>query len=243
MNNKNKFYSQFGEDLILNNIFSNKNKGLCIEVGANDGLKHSNTAFFESIGWDCILIEPNPELNKDLKKNRPNSIIHNYALSDNEGVIDLFIATGEKFSHGVSTVCGDINSLNNEDKYGFKYISKLVKKTTLNSLLELSLKSRKQIDFVTIDVEGHELEVLKGFDLGKWKPYIILVEDNSNCTDKKVCNFLLKNGYRPFKRTGVNDWYCLKNNKEFGLFESFLKYNLIYILKRLKHLLRSKFNI
>ena len=56
------FHSQFDEDRILNGIFAGKSPGICVEVGANDGVHGSNTLFFEKLGWQCVLIEPNPML-------------------------------------------------------------------------------------------------------------------------------------------------------------------------------------
>jgi len=64
-----KSYSQFGEDLILHReFFRDTEKGICIEVGAVDGVMMSNTLFFEERGWLCICIEANPFMFEDLKR-------------------------------------------------------------------------------------------------------------------------------------------------------------------------------
>lgn len=70
------------------------------------------------------------------------------------------------------------------------------------------------IDFISIDVEGHELEVLKGFSLRKYNPRIVLIEDNSNQTNFAVQIHMKSNGYELFNRTGVNDWYVKQCDKE-----------------------------
>ena len=61
------YYSQFGEDRILDRLFRGKRKGFCVEVGANNGVDGSTTLHFEELGWDCILVEPNPTLCRELR--------------------------------------------------------------------------------------------------------------------------------------------------------------------------------
>ena len=204
------YYSQFGEDRILAEIFKKKNQGLCIEVGANDGVNDSNTMYFESIGWNCILIEPNPVLCKMIRASR-NATLVEVAASDKNGETSLFVAEGAERAHGVSTINSAEEALNKIKSYGFTYSEVKVNTRTLNDILE-SLKIDRQIDFVSVDVEGHELEVLKGFSIERWKPAVILVEDNTNFHNTVVSNYLRNFGYMPFKRTGVNDWYAHNTN-------------------------------
>ena len=97
------YYSQFGEDKILAEIFNGKSNGLCIEVGANDGVNDSTTMYFEKIGWKCILLEPNPDLCKLIRVAR-NSILVELAASDKNGEVTLFVAEGAERAHGVSTI-------------------------------------------------------------------------------------------------------------------------------------------
>ena len=71
-----------------------------------------------------------------------------------------------------------------------------------------------RIDFITIDVEGHELDVLRGFSLTKHKPRIVIIEDNSAGGDSEVTRYLAGQGFVNFKRTGVNDWYAHEGDSE-----------------------------
>lgn len=206
------YYSQFGEDRILAEIFNGKKQGLCIEVGANDGINDSNTMYFESIGWNCILIEPNPVLCKMIRASRSATLVE-VAASDKNGETSLFVAEGAQRAHGVSTINSAEEALNKIKSYGFTYSEVKVNTRTLNDILE-SLKVDRQIDFVSVDVEGHEMEVLKGFSIEKWKPTVILLEDNTNCEKADVRNYLKAFGYHPFKRTGVNDWYAHETNED-----------------------------
>jgi len=230
------YYSQFGEDRILAEIFNEKNKGLCIEVGANDGVNDSNTMYFENAGWDCILIEPNPALCKMIRASRKATLIE-VAASDKNGETSLFVAEGAERAHGVSTINSAEEALNKIKSYGFTYSEVQVKSMLLNEILD-SLKIDRKIDFISVDVEGHELEVLRGFSLDRWKPTVILVEDNSNFDNADVSNYLKRFGYLRFMRTGVNDWYAHKTNKALVNLYSRSKYNWIAFKVRAKNNIR-----
>lgn len=206
------FYSQFGEDRLIHEIFRHKSNGFCIEVGANDGVNDSTTIFFEKIGWDCLLIEPNPELCKAIREVR-TGLLFECAVSDKPGDATLYVAEGAERSHGVSTICEDQEAHERILNYGFTVKPVMVKAMTLNEILSAS-KINAPIDFLSIDVEGHELAVLRGFALDTWNPTLILVEDNSNNKDKSVSEYLSTFGYIPFMRTGVNNWYARETNHE-----------------------------
>lgn len=217
------YCSQFGEDKILADIFREKSHGLCIEVGANDGVNDSTTLYFEKIGWDCVLVEPNPVLCQMIRAAR-SSRLYQCAASSKSGVVSLFIAEGAERAHGVSTICSDEPSLNKIKSYGFTYKEIQVQTRTLDEILS-ELKHVREIDFISIDVEGHELDVLKGFSIERWLPTILILEDNSNFENADVRNHMKQFGYVRFMRTGVNDWYANKKNKDLVNLHSIAKYN------------------
>ncbi|MHB8130372.1 MAG: FkbM family methyltransferase [Mobilitalea sp.] len=206
------FYSQFDEDRILFNLFQRKTYGVCVEVGANNGVDDSTSLFFEKIGWKCILVEPNPHLCREIRGIR-NALLYECAASNRSGIRTLHVVEGAVRSHGLSTI-----STNKEDHDIIKnsgFISRPVQvhTMTLNEILTES-KIIGDIDFISIDVEGHEHEVIQGLSLERWKPTILLIEDNSNFENDYVCNYLKKYGYARFLRTGVNDWYAHRRNKQ-----------------------------
>ena len=147
-------------DLKLNKyFFKNKEDGFYIELGAFDGLTTSNTAFFEKYkNWTGLLIEPSPKKFNECVINRPNSICLNEICSD---------------------ISNDFVSLDHSDGLMSKIIEnkkKLFSKTTtLEEILDKQKLNRK-IDFLSVDVEGYELKVLKGLNLDKYRPKYILVE-------------------------------------------------------------------
>lgn len=218
------YHSQFGEDKILADIFREKSHGLCIEVGANDGVNDSTTLYFEKIGWDCILVEPNPVLCQMIRAAR-SSRLYEFAASSKSGIVTLFIAEGAERAHGVSTISSDEASLNKIKSYGFTYKKIQVQTRTLDEILS-ELEHDREIDFISIDVEGHELDVLKGFSIERWSPTVLILEDNSNFENADVKNHMKQFGYVRFMRTGVNDWYAHKKNKKLVNLHSIVKYNL-----------------
>lgn len=196
------FYSQYGEDKILNDLFKSP-KGFCIEIGGFDGITGSNSYFFEQKGWNCIIIEPIPKYFELIKSNR-SCVALNYAVSNENGYSDFFIADSVE---QLSSLTPDVKRIT---KFNGAKLEKItVQKRTLNSILEE--QNVTNIDFITIDVEGHEMEVMKGFDIRKYTPAIIILEDNSNGLDQNMDKYMEGYDYALFKRTGCNDWYCLKH--------------------------------
>lgn len=232
MNETQMYYSQFGEDEILAEIFNGKSNGLCIEVGANDGVNDSTTMYFEKIGWKCILLEPNPDLCKLIRVAR-NSILVELAASDKSCEVSLFVAEGAERAHGVSTINSNEEALNKIKSYGFTYKEVKVQSKPLDEILN-GLKLDREIDFISLDVEGHELEALKGFSIEQWKPTIILIEDNSNYESPLVSDYLRRFGYFRFRRTGVNDWYAHKTNQKLVNFYSKSNYHWAALKVRVK---------
>lgn len=194
--------SQFNEDAVIREQFPIDYVGVCIEVGAADGIA-SNTLTFEHTGWTAVCIEPNIELFKKCKKNR--KIALNFAVGKNdEDNVNFDIVT---LHDGNQTACSslevDKRLLLQHENWRPQINSVLVNVRTLNTILsELSLN---KVDFVSIDTEGTELDVLEGFNLKKYTPKIIVVENNFN--DSKIENYLQTFEYRKFLRDHVNDFY------------------------------------
>lgn len=200
------YVSQFGEDRVLSWVFRRKPRGRCVEVGANDGQNDSTTLLLERKGWDCVLVEPNPELCSLIRQVR-RARVFECAASSQVGTAVLNIAVGPGRAHGVSSVGEDDATRSRIAGFGFDARQVTVQTRTLDDLLQ-EAEFFAPIDFVSIDVEGHELEVLKGFDMARWRPRLMLMEDNSNHEDLAVPEYLREQGYVQLARTGVNDWYA-----------------------------------
>lgn len=150
--------------------------GVFVDVGANDGVKGSMTFDLEKSGWRGILIEPNPTLVKVLKANRTSPVFP-YGVSSSEGEMVFYIVEGPDNLHGLSRF-----NYSPEFEEHVKNLKGVVKPTQiqvkkLNTIMSES-KLLDSVDFLKVDVEGHELEVLKSFDFERFHPRLIVTEDN-----------------------------------------------------------------
>ncbi len=201
------YYSQNGEDIILWEIFADKEgPGFFVEVGALDGKRFSNTYSFELAGWRGVCIEPHEYYFELLKRNRPNSVCIRAAISDREAERIEFYANRR----------GALSTLNPELERFFihrfrKYFSgftvQYVRMRTLDGILE-EIDAPVPIDFISIDVEGHEVNVLKGFDLERWSPRVLLIE--AMLPEEKVMieNIMKNANYFKARELGGNLFFC-----------------------------------
>src|SRR5690606_17058972 len=99
-------YCQFQEDIFAHNFLTNvlkKLTGYFVDVGANDGKTGSNSLYLEENGWSGVLVEPNPNLQTELKMNRPQGLIKQYAITE-EAAIEFNCVRGEGNLHGLSRI-------------------------------------------------------------------------------------------------------------------------------------------
>lgn len=169
-------------DLLLDEIFESKQNGFFIELGANNGLHQSNTAFFEfSRGWKGILIEPSLNAYTECNINRPNSQCFNLACVSNTYTDSTIL--GDFNGSMMSSVDGKRNNTNDLT---------MVKVSTLEKILDSV--NPPAIDLLSLDAEGYEYEILCGLNLSKYRPRYMLIEIYTNEYNKLVL-YLEKNGY------------------------------------------------
>lgn len=207
------YYSQSQEDVFLNQrIFKNKRNGTYIELGALDGVLYSNTKFFEdTLNWRGILIEPHPDKFRALSYYRPNNILCNNLVSCHTEPLKY-----RYFVDGHAAVSGVENTLSahHYEEYFDKYINILpqnaiyITPKTLSDIVKES--GLKHIDFLSLDVEGHELEVLTSWNFSI--PIdIILIETLGVDSEKdELCReLLIKNNYRFITKCAHNEIFAL----------------------------------
>lgn len=198
-----RFFSQQGEDMYVLKHFINQqtDDGIFVEVGALDGIMYNNTAFLESeMGFTGVLIEPSRHTYPKLSCSRPECICINKAISNSDGIVTF---------HDDWAMSGILESLpsghiqNPQHGKGEHYT---VQKTTLQKVLKKGRVS--YIDFMSIDVEGGELEVLQGMD---WSipVYVICIEldGHSPEKDEKCRSILRENGFDFHVKLNVNEFY------------------------------------
>lgn len=188
---KKQGYSQGGEDLILAKLFNYKTKGFFIDVGANDPVKLNNTYLFYKLGWSGLNFEPIPELAGKFKEKRIRDMVITTAMSNFVGEADFTAGISE---YHVNSSLLDINLPK-------KNIIKVPVDKLENVLEELKITD---IDFISIDTEGTEVDVLEGLNLDKYKPRFILAEYNTaSKANDKLSPFLVNKGYQPIF---INTW-------------------------------------
>lgn len=198
------YYGQWETDKIIERYFPGQKSGTCIEVGAYDGIKGSNSKYFEDIGWKCLCIEPNPFIFDQLLLNRSQSSCSNYASDSFIGFAELEIY---EFESGIQS---SLTSLVTDERLIRDY-AKAIKSTKkvfvgvkpLKDIIQMYLEG--PIDFISIDTEGTELDVLKGLDLNLNKPKLLVVENNYD--DKDMTDYILQFGYTFAERYYVNNFY------------------------------------
>jgi len=193
------YKSQIGQDRWVQSTLNDKRDGFFIELGATDGVSLSNTFFFEKErGWNGICIEPNPAYHLELVKNRKSRIcLHCVSDKDNNEI--EFSVCGPA-SGAVSTA----GPFTNSDQ-----IIK-VKTKTMKTILE-DYNAPKIIDYLSLDVEGHEYEVLKNFPFDEYKIRCLTVEHNEPHVGPemrlRLRALLETNGYRFVKgNDDVQGW-------------------------------------
>ncbi len=177
-------------------FFGQKAGGTFVEVGANDPVAGSQTWLLEQNGWRGVLVEPQSAHCEKLRQQRKNSKVFQAACSSpaNEGEMDLMIAAHD----GASTLQPQ------RDTHGIRFVgTERVKVTTLDRVLNEARVEK--VDFLSLDVEGHEIEVMRGLDFDRFKPALILIEDGVRDLSKH--RFLKSRGYKLVKRTSLNNWY------------------------------------
>ena len=173
---KKKTYSQFGEDLIINNFFKNF-VGKYVDIGCYHPIKYNNTLLLYEKGWTGINIDLNQtsiDLFNAVRKNDLNILA---CLSDKEEEVVVYF--DNKFSA--------LNSIytKNLDKFGIKDFKKIKVKTKIFSNLV-----KDNFDFLNIDCEGNDYKILRSIDLKKYNPKIICIEVNSPEDKKSIFDYL-----------------------------------------------------
>lgn len=199
-------HSQHGEDFFLWQRLGFSSEGTYIEIGAYDGVSLSNSYFFEKIGWRGLLVEAHPDLVARCRASRPDALIVHAALGNTDGGTATFSMV--RGGAGLDTLSfSETNEMHRQRVVanGGRIESTKVPARTLSSVM--AEHGISNADWVSIDVEGAELDVLMGAGLETFRPRLLLVEDNSNGQDKCVADYLRRYGYRRSLTIGCNDLY------------------------------------
>lgn len=185
--------SQLGQEIFANCINCYET-GFFIEVGVGDGISISNTYRLERLGWEGILVEPNPGFKDKLIANRTCNLefsaLWNRSETNLEFVSDgYFSSLSESHANAGNS---NADSLPNRP-YGKRRT--VVDSITFGELLR-KFKAPTFIDYISIDVEGGELEILQHFPFDNYKVKCWTIEHNFGPARSKIAKLLLRNGYK-----------------------------------------------
>lgn len=166
-------YSQEGEDLILNRFLENKENGFYVDIGAHHPKRFSNTYNFYKKGWRGINIDAMPGSMNAFNIERPKDINLELGVSKERGELVYYM-----FNEPALNTFSIIEAKKKDGLRDYKIIEKKnVLTYPLKEILNKHLTEHNKIDFMTIDVEGFDLEVVESNDWEKYRPYLVLVED------------------------------------------------------------------
>ncbi len=187
---KKESYSMDKEDLVIQEYFKNRTYGFYVDVGCYHPLQRNNTMLLYLKGWRGINIDISDFSIKLFKFLRPEDLNLNLAISNLEGEIDMFF---QKKLSQLSTI------KEKHAKIAFQGTihNKKILSRSLNSILEESKYRGKRINFLNIDVEGSDFEVLQSLDFNKYSPELICIEVIEKELEKSdVFNFLYNKKYK-----------------------------------------------
>lgn len=199
-------YSQKGEDYFIHKLLKFKKRGFYVDIGTNDPVRFNNTKYFYDRGWKGINIEPDVNCFRKIEKIRTRDINLNLGIGNANSELTFF----QFIPDTLSTF-----SAKDAERYkrqGYTYMTKkkiLVKK--LSAVFEKYLGNKK-VDFMTIDTEGYDREVLASNDWSKYRPKIICIESvehliNGSGKDTGLEKLLIDKKYKKIWDNGINSIY------------------------------------
>jgi FkbM family methyltransferase len=184
-----------GENALKEEFFGGARDGFFVEVGANDPEHMSQTWHLERLGWRGVLIEPQPAMAQKLKEQR-RATVFACACSSPQNA-------GKNLPFQVSGIHSSLDP--NFFVAGMRKDAMIeVPVRTLDDVLS-EADAPAPIDLLSIDVESHEIDVLNGLTLARWRPRLILIEDLA--LNLRLHRVLQSRGYKWVRRTGLNSWY------------------------------------
>jgi FkbM family methyltransferase len=207
-----RFTAQAGEDILIYDFFRDAPPGFFVEAGAYDGVAFSNTYLLESLGWKGLLVEPHPDYARRCERNRPGSVVSQSALGP-EG------SRGEvEFTCADNQAGATLSFLNCDDKHVARCSKEqcVLRKVRVpcTSLDDLLKECTDRVNFLSLDVEGMELDVLKGFDIERYRPEMILVESDGRQHDAEIEAYLQDLGYYAVGNKGCNRFFVPAHKRE-----------------------------
>ncbi len=206
-----QYYSQAGQDRIVDNVLGQKTGGVFVDVGGYDGVTGSNSLFFELFrGWSGILVEPAPTQLRKAEAVRRCPCL-GYGVAGETGTLEFMEVT-----KGFTQMSGFLDSYEPDllmrvrgDKRHKEVVHTLETKT-LNDIL--SAQKITQVDFLSLDVEGGEMGILANFDFNAVDIEVWSIENNAQ--DATIPEMMRDNGFDLIEFAGVDDIFRKRPAKQ-----------------------------
>jgi len=204
--------SQLFQDVFVDFVFQKSSKKRFLEFGATNGMELSNSFMLERHrGWRGVLAEPDPQWHMALRENRPNATIITDCIYSRSGESMQFISSSTGVLSSLKDHCkddanGPLAGNAMQRLQDFKEIE--VSTISLDDVFE-SYFNGEPIEYMSVDTEGSEFEILSKFNFTKYSPSVVTVEHNYTDAQKKLDEVFFKNGYtRVFSElTNFDAWY------------------------------------
>ena len=200
-----KSFSQYNEDLIIDIALENKANGFYVDVGANHPTLLNNTKRFYDKGWRGINIEPNATLFKNFQKERERDINLNIGIGPKKGTFPFYVMEADtlsSFSKKDALASGKIHGSKLKEVINIEVCS-------LAEIFNQHVKDDTVIDFLSVDVEGLDYQVLISNDWNKFKPNLVMVESGEAMD--QITSFLTSKNYVKIYDNSTNAIYKLRN--------------------------------
>ncbi len=218
------YYSQNGEDFLVEKLLGIDRKGSYLEVGCLDGMHFSNTFHFYQKGWRGVCVEAHADFYPLLTQNRPDDALYHLAAGPEDLDRQAFYANA----------LGSLSTLDRSQETRFasrfgEYFSGFTEQTIEVRRLDTVLDNHidLSLDFASIDVEGYEVEVLRGLDLSRHHPRIFIIESHDTPHETSLNKILLTHGYSRLCRIGPNLVYALDSAPWERMFGSVYEVSLL----------------
>ena len=206
-------YSQVGEDIIVNYLFNSLTitKLSYLDIGVNHPVISNNTYFFYSRGSRGVCIEPDPYLYKIVKDTRKNDVVLNCGIGFNESSSSAFYTFPERYSGWNTFSLSEARTREIESGIKIQNTSHVPLRSINNIIAE---NFTGYPNYISIDVEGLDLEILQSFDFEKYRPEIFCVEtvtfdvQHRGTKIVEIVDFMKTKGYFVYADTYVNTIFC-----------------------------------
>ncbi|HCS79270.1 TPA: SAM-dependent methyltransferase [Patescibacteria group bacterium] len=198
-------YSQEGEDLILQKIFSERGNGFYVDVGAHHPFRYSNTFLFYLQGWNGINIDPTPGVMAYFNRTRRRDINLELAICDGLGKKTLYLFEDS----ALNTLSEKRAQSVIKSKQSPFLKEREITISRLKDVLRKHPPPHKRIDYLNVDVEGVELQVLESHDWFHYSPRVISVENFSTRSASPISKYMKKRGYTFIAQTTSTQLYQL----------------------------------